>query len=180
MPAPSWPRLSIPRVINKKKSVLVPCPTCNSMSHKLSTKLTKCAKESIRRLEVDNQTETGPCLSSSSIPRRRDASRDSIHLPWFRTSTGQKRALSARMPVLITKAGADSLSKWIFLPIGDHSKQSSKSIFSTMTPSHVTVNGRRASISIRLPWSKGLGLESAIFAVFRAGRPEWKGTRRKN
>ena len=50
----------------QKKTVLVPCPTCNSMSHKLSMKLTKSDKES--RQDVDNQTETGPCLSSSSIP----------------------------------------------------------------------------------------------------------------
>ena len=103
-----------------KKNVLVPCPTCNSLSHKLSTKLTKSDKES--RLDVDNQTETGPCLSSSSIPPNGvgTRSRDSIHLPWFRTLTRQKRALSARMPALIAKAGADSLSKRIFLPIGDH------------------------------------------------------------
>ena len=38
---------------------------------------------------------------------------------WFRTSTRQKRALS--LPS-IGKEGADSLSKGIFLPVGDHGR----------------------------------------------------------
>ena len=102
---------------NQRKD-LVLCPTCSSMLHKLSTKLTTSYEES--RLDVDNQTETGPCLSSSSPEWRMEASRDSIRLPWFRTSTRPKCVLSARMPALIIKAGAESLSKRIFLPIGDH------------------------------------------------------------
>ena len=66
MPARNWHRLSSQRVTKKKKNVLVPCPTCNSMSHKLSTKLTKRDKES--RLDVDNQTETKPLKQTKTKP----------------------------------------------------------------------------------------------------------------
>ena len=61
-----------------------------------------------------------------------------------------------------------------------HTGQSSKSMFSTMTDSHVTVNGRQASIGARLLSTGGLLLENPVFAFFRAERPVWKETRRKN
>ena len=139
------------------------------MSHNFSTKLTKSYKES--RLDVDNQTETGSCyrvirstcLGFELRPGKSACSaRACLH-----SSPRRGRTLSLEEDILADRGS------W-------HTGQSLKSIFSTMTPSHVTVNGRWASIGISLPWSKGLGLESAIFAVFRPGRPVWKGTRRKN
>ena len=90
------------------------------------------------------------------------------------------RLARARLPS-IGKEGADSLSKGIILADGGswHTGQSSKSIFSTMTTFHVTVNGWPVSTGIRLLWNESLWLESAIFAFFRTERAVWKVTRRK-
>ena len=72
-----------------------------------------------------------------------DASRDSIHLPWFQTSTRQKRALSARTPAVDRQRGGGLSFEGDILADGGswHTGQSSKGIFSTMTTFHVTVNG---------------------------------------
>ena len=153
------------------------------MSHKLSTKTTKSDEES--RLDVDNQTETGlcACLSSSSITPNGVGTHRVIRCTChgFELRPAKARAQRAHACLHRQGGGGLSLEEDILTDRGSwHTGQSSKSIFSTMTPSHVTVNGRWASIGIRLPWSKGLGLESAIFAVFRALPPVWKGTRRKN
>ena len=95
-----------------------------------------------------------------------------------------KSARSARACLpSIGKEGADCRSKGDILADGGswHTRESSKSIFSTMTTFHVTVNGWPVSTGIRLLCrNESLWLESAIFAFFRAERPVWKGTRRKN
>ena len=101
---------------------------------------------------------------------------------WFRTSTRQKRALRARMPAVDRQGGGRLSFEGDILADGGswHTRESSKSIFSTMTTFHVAVNGWPVSTGIRLLWNESLWLESAIFAFFRAERPVWKGTRRKN
>ena len=101
---------------------------------------------------VDNQTETAPSLHACTSSRtcylllaewRMDASRDSIHLPWFRISTRQKRALRARMPAVDRQGGGRLSFEGDILADGGswHTWESSKSIFSTMTTFHVAVNG---------------------------------------
>ena len=101
---------------------------------------------------MDNQTETAPCLHACTssctcylLPAewRMDALCDSIHLPWFRMSTRQKRALSARTPAVNRQGGGGLSFKGDILVDGGswHTGQSLKSIFSTMTTFHVTVIG---------------------------------------
>ena len=65
------------------------------------------------------------------------------HRAWFRTSTRQKRALSARMPAVDRQGGGQTvLRRGYSCRWGSwHTRESSKSILSTMTTFHVTVNG---------------------------------------
>ena len=62
---------------------------------------------------------------------------------WFRTSTRQKRALRARMPAVDRQGGGRLSFEGDILADGGswHTRESSKSIFSTMTTLHVAVNG---------------------------------------
>ena len=65
------------------------------------------------------------------------------HRAWFRTSTSQKRALSTRMPAVDRQGGGRLSFEGDILADGGswHTRESSKSIFSTMTTFPVTVNG---------------------------------------
>ena len=65
------------------------------------------------------------------------------HRAWFRTSTRQKRALSTRMPAVDRQGGGRLSFEGDILADGGswHTRESSKSIFSTRTTFHVNVNG---------------------------------------